>query len=203
MFNNTKYSDATILIHNVTLPVHKPVICIQSAYFEKAFQEAFVEGSSGVLTFNDGSGAAHWRVFEYLYTGDYSDDLSNDFEDDPPLLKDPRVYALADMFFLEDLKALSTAKLQLKLQDLWTSDSFPECVREIYASTPNSDRAMRSAVVEVARVHVRELGKKAIFKDLIREGGDFAVEYFESITFPAPLGVSKPFSTPNGFGTWS
>jgi hypothetical protein len=81
MFNTTQYSDATILIHDVTLPVHKSVICIQSAYFEKAFQEeGFVEGSSGVLTFNDGSGAAHWRVFEYLYTGDYPDDLSNDFE---------------------------------------------------------------------------------------------------------------------------
>jgi hypothetical protein len=36
--------------------------------------------SSGVLTFDNDSGAAHWRVFEYLYTGDYSDDLSHDFE---------------------------------------------------------------------------------------------------------------------------
>ena len=80
LFNNTKYSDATIIIHHKTLPVHKPIICIQSAYFDKAFQEGFVEGSSGVLTFNDDSGAAYWRIFEYLYTGDYSDDLSNNFE---------------------------------------------------------------------------------------------------------------------------
>lgn len=104
--------------------------------------------------------------------------------DDPKLLKDPRVYALTDIFFLEDLKALSTTKLRQKLkelEDLSISDSFPECVREIYASTPGSDRAMRSAVVEVAKAHVRELGKKEIFKDLIREGGDFAVDYFESV----------------------
>ncbi|KAF2187414.1 hypothetical protein K469DRAFT_489988, partial [Zopfia rhizophila CBS 207.26] len=165
---------------------YKFIIRRSTAYFEKAFQEAFVEGSLGMLTFNDGSGAAHWRVLEYLYNGDYSDDISNNFEDDPPLLKDPRVYALADMFFLDDLKALSTAKLQLKLQDLWTSDLFPECIREIYASTPDNDRAMRAAVVEVASVHVHELGMKAIFKDLIREGGDFAVEYFESTIFPEP-----------------
>ena len=85
------------------------------------------------------------------------------------------------MFFLEDLKALCTSKLQQKLQDLWDSDLFPECVREIYASTPNSNCAMRSAVVKVAKAHVRELGKKDIFKDLIREGGDFAIDYFESI----------------------
>ena len=53
---------------------------MQSAYFEKAFQESFAEGSSGELRFNDGSGAAHWRVLEYLYTGDYSDDISSHFE---------------------------------------------------------------------------------------------------------------------------
>lgn len=77
MFNNEKYSDATVLIHDVTLHAHKAVICIQSAYFAKAFQEAFVEGNLGTITFDEGSGAAHWRVFEYLYTGNYSDDLSN------------------------------------------------------------------------------------------------------------------------------
>jgi hypothetical protein len=80
MFNDARYSDATVVIHGKILPVHKSVICTQSAYFEKAFQNAFVEGSAGVLTFDNDSGAAHWRVFEYLYTGDYSDDLSHDFE---------------------------------------------------------------------------------------------------------------------------
>ena len=85
------------------------------------------------------------------------------------------------MFFLEDLKALCTSKLQQKLQVLWDSDLFSECVREIYASTPNSNCSMRSAVVKVAKTHLRELGKKETFKDLIREGGDFAVDYFESI----------------------
>jgi hypothetical protein len=80
MFNDKKYSDATVVIHGRQLPVHKSVICTQSEYFEKAFLDGFIEGSSGVLKFDNDSGAAHWRVFEYLYTGDYSDDLSHDFE---------------------------------------------------------------------------------------------------------------------------
>jgi hypothetical protein len=58
MFNDTKYSDATVVIHGKELPVHKSVICTQSEYFEKAFQDAFVEGSSGTLTFDNDSGAA-------------------------------------------------------------------------------------------------------------------------------------------------
>jgi hypothetical protein len=96
------------------------------------------------------------------------------------------------MFFLEDLKALATAKLQRKLEKPWTSDSFSECIREIYATTSESDRTMRNAIVEVAKDHARELGKNAVFKDLIHEGGDFVVQYFESVVFPAPPAV---FST--------
>jgi hypothetical protein len=96
------------------------------------------------------------------------------------------------MFFLEGLKALCTVKLEQKLKDLWSSDSFPECIREIYASTPSDERAMRSTVLEVAKAHVRELSEKAAFKDLIREGGDFAVQYFESVVFSAPPLVSTP-----------
>jgi hypothetical protein len=33
-----------------------------------------------VLTFDNDSGAAHWRVFEYLYTGGNSDGPSHDFD---------------------------------------------------------------------------------------------------------------------------
>ena len=83
------------------------------------------------------------------------------------------------MFFLDDLKALW---LWLELDfgcDLWISDLFPECIREIHAFTTNNDRVMRAIVGELAGDHAHELGKKDIFKDLIREGGDFAVENLE------------------------
>jgi hypothetical protein len=59
MFNNTKYFDATVVIYKKELPIHKSVICTQSEYFEKAFQNAFVKGSSEVLTFDNNSRAAH------------------------------------------------------------------------------------------------------------------------------------------------
>lgn len=78
LFNNVKYSDAEIHIHGVILPVHKSIICIQSDWFTKAFRPEFVEGDTGVLPFKEGDGAAYWRVFEYMYTGDYSEKLSTD-----------------------------------------------------------------------------------------------------------------------------
>lgn len=76
IFNQETYSDITILIRNVTLPAHRLVICLQSSYFEDTFPEAFDQGK-GILEFQQGSGIAYWRVFEYLYTGDYSDEASN------------------------------------------------------------------------------------------------------------------------------
>ncbi|KAF2193629.1 hypothetical protein K469DRAFT_239450 [Zopfia rhizophila CBS 207.26] len=184
MFNEEKYSDTTVLIHGVTLHAHRLIICLQSPYFTKALKEAFVEGSTGAIEFQEGSGIAHWRVFEYLYTGNYSDSLSNkDFEEDPELCKDLRVYVLADMFFLEDLKALALEKFKRNLEDLWMSDSFPECVREVYKSTYERDHALRSVVVEVAATHAHDLGSNGIFKDLVYEGGDFVVDYFEKLLY--------------------
>lgn len=46
-------------------------------------------------------------------------------------------------------------------------------------------------VQRVPKDHVRELGKKALFKDLMHEGGDCVVQYCESVVFRAPPAVSS------------
>ncbi|KAF2185511.1 hypothetical protein K469DRAFT_707750 [Zopfia rhizophila CBS 207.26] len=74
------------------------------------------------------------------------------------------------MFFLKDLKALA-----LK------NDLFPECIQEVYKSTYKQDWGIWSAVVEVAASHIYDLSNKRIFKDLIRKGGDFVVDYFKKL----------------------
>ncbi|KAH8702855.1 hypothetical protein GQ44DRAFT_783411 [Phaeosphaeriaceae sp. PMI808] len=48
----------------------------QSSYLEEACEEAFSKGER-ILKCNQASGVEHWRVFEYLYTGDYSEHLFN------------------------------------------------------------------------------------------------------------------------------
>ncbi|OCK74263.1 hypothetical protein K432DRAFT_420396 [Lepidopterella palustris CBS 459.81] len=124
----------------------------KSPYFKKAFQELFVKGNTKILKFQDGN------------------NISNkDLEEDPKLFKNLRVYTLADMFFLENLKLLALKK----------SNLFPECVQEVYKSTYKRDRIIRSTVVEAAATYVRKLGIKGIFKDLIYKGRDFAVNYIQ------------------------
>ena len=76
MFNKEDYSDVTILIQGTKLYAHRFVICVQSQYFANAFQsKKFIEGEKGEIKFDEGSAIAHWRVFEYLYNGSYSDNL--------------------------------------------------------------------------------------------------------------------------------
>lgn len=86
------------------------------------------------------------------------------------------------MFLLDNLKTLCLNKLKEKLSSLWSSEAFPECVREVYSATSSSGCGMRSAVLQTAVAHARELGDEEAFKDLLREGGDFSLEYVDALT---------------------
>jgi hypothetical protein len=85
------------------------------------------------------------------------------------------------MFFLEDLKTLCVLKLQTKLKELWASDEFPTCIRKVYASTSHTSCHMRLAVLESATAHANDLSEKEVFTNLLREGGDFTVEYVNAL----------------------
>ena len=89
------------------------------------------------------------------------------------------MYALADMYFVEDLKLLSEAKLRQKLRKAEVGEEFAECVREMYATTSERDKTMRSAVVEAAVSQRSAMTSSG--KDLIHDGGDFVVDYIKAL----------------------
>ncbi|CAI6333750.1 unnamed protein product [Periconia digitata] len=170
MFNNMEYSDATIMIQNTILPVHKMIICSHSSYFKKAFDGSFIEGTTDTIKFNEGSAAAHWRVFEFIYT------------DDHHMMKDAQVYILADMFLLEDLKTLSLEKLKYKFHCDPVDHAFPVCIRKVYAGTSDRHTELRSAFVQKAIANARGLRSNESFMELFREGGDFPVDYVHALS---------------------
>jgi hypothetical protein len=78
---------------------------------------------------------------------------------------------------MEDLKKLSYKKFDLQLQQHWISDTFPDCIREVYSTSEDADStATRKAVVDAVSSHKQELVQKRPFQELIREVGDFAVD---------------------------
>lgn len=51
-------------------------------------------------------------------------------EDDDQLLRDVRVYALAEYFDVAALKSHALQIFKAKVRDLWVSESFVDCIRE-------------------------------------------------------------------------
>ncbi|KAI9725707.1 MAG: hypothetical protein M1834_009753 [Cirrosporium novae-zelandiae] len=181
--SNTEYSDVTIYIGKIELPAHASVLAVQSRYFEKALKSRFQEGETKVFRFESGSGHAYWRVFDYLYTGTYSDEAYQNLEidDDIELLKHIRVYALADFFFIDELKEIACKMFKSKLQNLWVSETLVDCISEVYTTTHEEDKAMRRVVLDVVSNHLKDLWNGKVFQNLVRDNGNFAVDLVEKL----------------------
>ncbi|KAI3339743.1 BTB/POZ domain-containing protein [Ustulina deusta] len=178
LFNNPDHADVKICVGHYELPAHSVVLATQSPFFEKALSRNFREGKAKQFFFKEESAHAHWRVFQYMYTGTYAEEPAEvlDAQDDDELTKDVRVYVTAEFFMLDDLKQHALQRFTSKLESLWVSELFVDCIREIYASTTTTEHGLRGAVVEAARSHRTQLWEKRAFRDLLSEGGDFVVD---------------------------
>ncbi|KAI0528455.1 BTB/POZ domain-containing protein [Xylaria digitata] len=185
LFNNANHADVKIYIGQYELPAHSVVLASQSPFFQKALSKNFREGKAKQFLFKEGSVHAHWRVFEYMYTGNYAEEpvqVLDTQDDDDELVKDVRVYVTAEFFMLDDLKHLALRQFKSKLEELWVSELLVDCIREVYASTAESEHGLRSAVVEVAYTCRAKLWQKKAFRDLVYNGGDFAVDLMGKCT---------------------
>jgi hypothetical protein len=59
---------------------HQVVLGIRSPYFDDALQSKFKEGVTHEFIFENDSPHALWRVLQYMYTGNYSDEPSECLE---------------------------------------------------------------------------------------------------------------------------
>ncbi|KAI0999911.1 hypothetical protein K3495_g8290 [Podosphaera aphanis] len=194
MFNNPLYCDIKININGVTLHAHQFIVCARSKYFRKVVQDKPVWSSPGqptLIEYNNKNGPAYWRAFEYIYNGTYSDQLSTKkLNDNPKLLKHYRVYCVAEELFMKNLKAIAKSKFE---ESLWAlsvdqMEEFHDCVREVYAETCREDPGLRSIVVMAATRQNLNYSE-----ELVREGGDFAVDFFQKISHKFCWDCGSPF----------
>ncbi|KAI9903480.1 hypothetical protein N3K66_000009 [Trichothecium roseum] len=124
---------------------------------------------------------AYWRVLRYMYTGRYLNDAADvlGLADDEELIKDVRVYALADLFLMDDLKKQATRRLASRLEDARGDETLVHCIKEVYNFTSDDDshEELRDLVSEKAYSAVRHLWKLDEFRELVRDGGDFVVDF--------------------------
>ncbi|KAF8243703.1 hypothetical protein K440DRAFT_663932 [Wilcoxina mikolae CBS 423.85] len=85
-----------------------------------------------------------------------------------------RVYSLADMLDVPELKELATMKLQEHLETRW-AEGFVDLVKEVYKTTSSlRDKGFREVVVRSAFMHLDEHLKIEEFDKLMGEVGEFS-----------------------------
>ncbi|KAI1003988.1 hypothetical protein K3495_g4221 [Podosphaera aphanis] len=97
------------------------------------------------------------------------------------------------MFQIQDLATLATKNFQTQLRGTCLDASFSTCVRELYASTNSSDDLIRSVALAAAisapqpsdeshiDVDSMRVLKLDCFRDILCQGGDFAVDYCTAV----------------------
>lgn len=75
-FNSEDLSDVLLKFGDVQMPAHRLILSARSGYFKKTFGAGLIEDKMREVKFDSGHEHAYFRVFQYVYTGDYSESAS-------------------------------------------------------------------------------------------------------------------------------
>ncbi|KAK7536850.1 uncharacterized protein J3D65DRAFT_695683 [Phyllosticta citribraziliensis] len=162
MFQAKWNTDLTIRCQGKEFHVHKIIVGMQSAFFEKACdpESPFKEARTGVITLTDDDAFLVRILLVYCYTGDLDRECmeewcrENDMDGDTweyIALCTVRIYGLADKFQILSLKKVAQQLFKEYMEhEEWARsdlDFFPDLVREVYRTTPCTDRGLRDLVL--------------------------------------------------------
>lgn len=96
------------------------------------------------------------RMVDYLYTGNYAEQITEIGMDDQtegisPLRVHAIVFVLADKYLIEGLQALSAANYAKELGREPNVCNFIRSLPDVYTLTPDSSRGLRDEALEFAR----------------------------------------------------
>ncbi|KAI9772811.1 MAG: hypothetical protein M1839_002284 [Geoglossum umbratile] len=185
MLDSGNYSDLTICSGGQEYKVHKVVICLQSPFFAKACDGEFQEAKSNRIILAEDDHDTVKRMITYFYIHDYDDEVHSTafsqpnescfqgrhmpMREQPALFSSIRVYALADKYDIQELKSLAESRFRIWATTYWIHPDFPDMVRDVYNSTPSTDRGLRNIVEKVLVDHALEVTEQPRFKELLVE----------------------------------
>ena len=92
------------------------------------------------------------------------------------------VYAIAEKYNLEDLKKAARVRCLSQTWASWPLDDLRVIAKEVYSSTPSSDRGLRDKVISDCADHAQELTEHEDWISLIKMDGDLAFDLFQKMT---------------------
>ncbi|KEF61465.1 uncharacterized protein A1O9_03031, partial [Exophiala aquamarina CBS 119918] len=96
-------------------------------------------------------------------------------QEQPALISNVRVCAIAEKYNITSLKSLAQARFCIWAERNWTHQDFHDIVRDVFQSTPESDRGLRDIIVHSVAKHAQKSCLKTEFYNVIRENGELGL----------------------------
>jgi hypothetical protein len=90
-------------------------------------------------------------------------------------LSSVRVYAIADKYDIPRLKELAQQRFSNWAENNWACHDFSAIAREVFETTPTSDRGLRDVVIRLVAMHADDLIRKKDSRNLIEDVGDLGL----------------------------
>ncbi|KAH0566487.1 hypothetical protein GP486_000105 [Trichoglossum hirsutum] len=199
------YSDVTLYLgpQKVKFHAHYAILGARTNFFDVAKEAGFKESQENVFRFEEFQVHAFYRLLQYIYTGDYSEENDQSYdghEDDHELLKHVRVHALADFFNIPDLKELCASKFVNETDPYWNGNSFLDAITEVYSLPLTPRDPMRRAIIRITLDHIKELHEKSEFRELLRKYAELSAGVIEGMLQPGTLDLPEHN---HGWANWN
>jgi hypothetical protein len=101
--------------------------------------------------------------------------------DELSLLNNVLVYAIAEKYGIAELKQMAKEKFRSQARSLLSAKEFSEIIRELYGSTPPSDRGLRDIVSQVCAQQGRTIVDSPDLNATIVEVGEFGLDLLREV----------------------
>ncbi|KAG6041789.1 hypothetical protein E4U41_002001 [Claviceps citrina] len=188
LLENKSYVDYEIACNGESIPVHKVMLCAASPVFHAACSTSYKrrpdrllkhQEANGTYTIDDFSPSEVRYMVEYIYSGSYKEEDTGADDYEAVARLHLTMFAIGDRYIIDGLKGCALRKLDAMLRRRRGIDVavFLDCVREVYATTPSTQSALRSLVVHRAACEYGEClvspETKPLFNSLTSECPDF------------------------------
>ncbi|KAK7536812.1 BTB/POZ protein [Phyllosticta citribraziliensis] len=199
LLESGRYSDAKIVCGDQTFHIHKAVVCTQSEYFSRAFDDingfkarapslrglthapphSFKSLTSGgptqeartnTIELQDISPSVVRSILEYMYHGVCPKSPDPNEE----LMASINVFAAAEMYQLTNLKDAAVSRFKEGADGMFHLPMLRVAVKSIYEGTVEQDRGLRDVIVDAAVRKMDDIVDDPAFNDTLGDVPAFA-----------------------------